>query len=97
MLRDAGTYPESDSVPVESGGRNFMFPHPTPIDTAQAVRALGDDPRMDWLTLQAALEGLDAMKLGASTSTDVLAVSLSTTDAIGHRFARCVCHGRTQP
>ena len=86
LLRDAGTYPESDSVPVESGGRNFMFPHPTPIDTAQAVRALGDDPRMDWLTLQAALEGLDAMKLGASTSTDVLAVSLSTTDAIGHRF-----------
>ncbi|MDZ7631870.1 MAG: alkaline phosphatase family protein [Gemmatimonadaceae bacterium] len=86
LLRSPAAYPERDSVPVESGGRNFMFPHALPSDTAQAVRSLPDDPRMDWLTLQAALAGADAMNLGRGPATDVLAVSLSTTDAIGHRF-----------
>jgi Type I phosphodiesterase / nucleotide pyrophosphatase len=86
LLRGVSSYPERDSVPIESQGRGFMFPHPLPADTAQAVRAMADDPRMDWLTLQAAMAGLDAMQLGKGPSTDVLAVSLSTTDAIGHRY-----------
>jgi predicted AlkP superfamily pyrophosphatase or phosphodiesterase len=41
---------------------------------------------MDSLTLAFALAGLDAMKLGKGNATDLLAVSLSTTDAIGHAF-----------
>ena len=86
LLRDASSYAEADSVPIESLGRNFMFPHTLPTDTVQAVRAIGDDPRMDWLTLQAAMAGLDAMQLGKGAGTDVLAVSLSTTDAVGHRY-----------
>lgn len=86
LLRPEATYAEKDSLPVESVGRNFTFPHALPSDTALAVRALPDDPRMDWLTLQAALAGVDAMALGKGPATDVLAVSLSTTDAIGHRF-----------
>jgi predicted AlkP superfamily pyrophosphatase or phosphodiesterase len=86
LLRPATAYAEKDSVPVESGGRNFLFPHPLPGDTAQAVRAVPEDPRMDWLTLQAAMAGLDAMALGTGPATDVLAISLSTTDAIGHRY-----------
>ncbi|MES3035003.1 MAG: alkaline phosphatase family protein [Gemmatimonadota bacterium] len=86
LLRAASAYPERDSQPVESGGRNYVFPHPLPTDTLQAVRALPDDPRMDQLTLQAAMAGLDAMALGNGPSTDVLAISLSTTDAVGHRF-----------
>ncbi len=86
LLRPATAYAEKDSVPVESGGRNFQFPHPLPADTAQAVRAVPEDPRMDWLTLQAAMAGLDAMALGKGPATDVLAISLSTTDAIGHRY-----------
>ena len=86
LLRPEATYREVDSVSVESGGRNVTFPHPLSRDTAQAVRNLPDDPRMDWLTFQVALAGLDAMKLGAGPSTDVLAVSLSTTDAVGHRY-----------
>jgi predicted AlkP superfamily pyrophosphatase or phosphodiesterase len=41
---------------------------------------------MDQLTLEAALAGVRAMKLGAGPHTDILAISLSTTDAIGHAF-----------
>ena len=86
LLKPARLYAERDSQPIEAGGRNFVFPHALPADTLQAVRALPDDPRMDWLTLQAAMAGVDAMQLGKGPSTDVLAVSLSTTDAIGHRY-----------
>lgn len=86
LLRDPVTYAETDSMPIESVGRNFMFPHTLSTDTAMAVRTIADDPRMDWLTLQAALAGLDAMALGNGPATDVLAISLSTTDAVGHRY-----------
>ncbi|MBC7842023.1 MAG: alkaline phosphatase family protein [Gemmatimonadaceae bacterium] len=86
LLRDASQYAEKDSMPIESGGRNFMFPHSLPTDTSQAVRSISDDPRMDWLTLQAALAGVDALGLGKGPATDVLAISLSTTDAVGHRY-----------
>ena len=40
---------------------------------------------MDSLTLLFALEGFEALRLGRK-GTDVLAVSLSTTDAVGHAF-----------
>ena len=86
LLESPAKYSEKDSVPVESNGRNFTFPHTLPTDSVQVVRAVLDDPRMDWLTLQAAMAGLDAMALGKGPATDVLAISLSTTDAIGHRY-----------
>src|SRR2546425_11728855 len=41
---------------------------------------------MDSLTLAFALEGVRALGLGARGATDLLAVSLSTTDAVGHAF-----------
>jgi arylsulfatase A-like enzyme len=40
---------------------------------------------MDSLTLLFALEGFEALKLGRK-GTDILAVSLSSTDAVGHTF-----------
>ena len=86
LLRSANSYAEADSQPIESLGRNFMFPHVLPADSVQAARSISDDPRMDWLTLQAAMAGLEAMQLGKGPATDVLAISLSTTDAIGHRY-----------
>jgi arylsulfatase A-like enzyme len=43
-------------------------------------------PWMDDLTLQFALDGLQAMQLGTGPQTDVLAISLSTTDAVGHAY-----------
>jgi arylsulfatase A-like enzyme len=41
---------------------------------------------MDSLILAFALAGADALKLGKGNATDLLAVGLSTTDAIGHAF-----------
>jgi arylsulfatase A-like enzyme len=41
---------------------------------------------MDQVTLDAALAGVHALNLGGGRTTDILAVSLSTTDAIGHRY-----------
>jgi arylsulfatase A-like enzyme len=41
---------------------------------------------MDRLTLDGALEGLQALNLGRGPQPDLLAVSLSATDYIGHRY-----------
>lgn len=86
LLLPAGAYPERDSVPVENGGRDFLFPHVLPDDPT----AIGDEfvvtPAIDALTLDAALAGLNALDLGRGPAPDILAVSLSATDYIGHRY-----------
>jgi predicted AlkP superfamily pyrophosphatase or phosphodiesterase len=86
LLLDPAQYSEPDTVRVESGGRDYVFPHPVPSDAAQAAASFSGFPMMDQLTLSFALEGLKQMRLGTGPGTDLLAVSLSTTDAIGHRF-----------
>jgi predicted AlkP superfamily pyrophosphatase or phosphodiesterase len=87
LLLDAGVYTEPDSVPVEGGGRNFLFPHPMSEDTARAAALLPNYPMMDEVTLQFALAGLLARGLGDTPGrTDLLAVSLSSTDAVGHAY-----------
>lgn len=86
-LLPADRYAEPDSVPLESGGRDYAFPHVLPLDPVAAASAFRDYPWMDSLTLAFALEGVRQLGLGASPSrTDLLAVSLSTTDAVGHRY-----------
>jgi predicted AlkP superfamily pyrophosphatase or phosphodiesterase len=86
LLLPPSAYQEVDSVPVESQGKDFVFPHVASGDSAEAARLLTEFPWMDELTLRFALSGVDALTLGQQGHTDVLAVSLSTTDAIGHRF-----------
>lgn len=87
LLLDSSAYTEPDSVPVEAGGRNFLFPHPFSADTARAAALLPNYPMMDEVTLQFALAGLTARGLGDTPGrTDVLAVSLSSTDAVGHAY-----------
>lgn len=87
LLLDPSEYAEPDTVATERSGRgNVVFPHVFPADPGLAASALGAFPMMDQLTLSFALEGVRQMRLGAGPSTDVLAVSLSTTDAIGHTF-----------
>jgi len=57
--------------------------------TREEVRAAAElpyTPWMDELTLATALDGLQALSLGEGSSTDILAVSLSATDYIGHRY-----------
>ena len=87
LLRPEGEYPEPDAVPTEGRGRDFTFPHVAPADSDAAAATYPNYPVMDSLTLAFALRGVEAMKLGSSGSrTDLLAVSLSTLDAVGHRY-----------
>jgi arylsulfatase A-like enzyme len=85
LLLPDSAYTEADNEPWENGGHDVLFPHRLPADSLRAAAALIDVPAMDSLTLLFALEGLEAMRLGRK-GTDILAVSLSTTDAIGHAF-----------
>lgn len=86
LLRPARDYSEPDSVGIESLGYEIAFPHPFPADEAAAAQTLLGYPQMDSVTAQLALEGVRAMRLGAGPATDLLAISFSTTDAVGHRF-----------
>jgi len=85
-LLPLNSYPEPDSVPNENFGKNFVFPHPFPQDSDQTAQLFTEYPPMDSLTAQFALAGLQAMELGHGEHTDLLAVSFSTTDAVGHRY-----------
>src|SRR6266702_7196138 len=86
LLLPERDYPEPDSVPYENGGQELTFPHRLPADSALAAVALAGIPTMDSLTLAFALEGVRALQLGGRGATDLLAVSLSTTDAVGHAY-----------
>jgi arylsulfatase A-like enzyme len=87
LLLAPNAYPEPDSVATESVGREFVFPHRLSPDSAQAGAMAQETPMMDEITLDFALAGLQSLSLGASDSaTDLLAVSLSSTDAVGHRY-----------
>lgn len=80
-------YPEPDSVPQESGGQGYMFPHTLPADVELARNQILGFPWMDQMTLDFAWRGVREMELGGRAGhTDLLAVSLSTTDAVGHRW-----------
>jgi predicted AlkP superfamily pyrophosphatase or phosphodiesterase len=68
------------------GGVNFIFPHVIPNDGAQAASLIRVTPWMDEITLDFALEGLAALSLGEASRIDVLAISLSATDLIGHGY-----------
>lgn len=86
LLLPESAYPEPDSVTGESPGRRSVFPHTLPADISLAVRQLPEYPWMDQLTFGVALEGMREMQLGTGPHTDLLAVSLSTTDGVGHRW-----------
>jgi arylsulfatase A-like enzyme len=85
LLPESG-YPEPDSIVFESNGKGFTFPHALSADTVRAASELPSTPWMDRFTLDAALAGLQALQLGRGPQTDILAISLSATDYIGHRY-----------
>jgi predicted AlkP superfamily pyrophosphatase or phosphodiesterase len=86
LLLPESSYPEVDSVPQENGGRGYTFPHGFSSDSATLARNFSAYPAMDSLTAQLALAGVAAMDLGRGPQTDLLSVSFSTTDAVGHAF-----------
>lgn len=85
LLPDSA-YKEADSVSVEMNGGNFVFPHRMPDDSLSAASSVRVSPWMDQITLALALDGLRALTLGEAGRTDVLAISLSATDLIGHGY-----------
>jgi arylsulfatase A-like enzyme len=86
LLMPESEYAEPDAVPLENNGRDYTFPHALPADSAAAAAELPYTPWMDQFTLDAALDGLRTLQLGRGPQTDVLAVSLSATDYVGHRY-----------
>jgi predicted AlkP superfamily pyrophosphatase or phosphodiesterase len=85
LLLPDSAYKEDDNETWENGGRDVIFPHRLPADSVRAAGAVAGTPAIDSLTLLFALEGFEALRLGRK-NTDILAVSLSGTDAVGHAF-----------
>jgi predicted AlkP superfamily pyrophosphatase or phosphodiesterase len=86
LLLPVTAYAEADDV-VTEGRTNRVFPHVLTTDTTRIGAGIVESPWMDSLTLALAWRGLRAMDLGGSANrTDLLSVSLSSTDAIGHRW-----------
>jgi predicted AlkP superfamily pyrophosphatase or phosphodiesterase len=63
-----------------------MFPHSFPSDTLSAANYIAATPTMDSITALFALEGLRQLGLGEGPNTDLLAVSFSATDYVGHAY-----------
>lgn len=85
LSRDPSTYTQPDSVPEENGGRS-VFPFQLSPDTVRATGQVAGMPAMDSITALFALQGVRSMGLGAGPHTDILAVSFSATDAVGHAY-----------
>lgn len=86
LLLPSYEYPEPDESPGELRSEEPLFPHEMPSDPMRANNLVMTFPFMDELTLDFAWRGVRAMDLGAGPQTDLLAISLSTMDAIGHRW-----------
>ncbi|HEY4100746.1 MAG TPA: alkaline phosphatase family protein [Gemmatimonadales bacterium] len=86
LSRDPSSYPEPDDRPFEAGGKDRLFPHVIPADSAGAAEALPDFSVMDSLTLDVLFTGIRAMRLGKGPEVDFASVSLSSTDAVGHKW-----------
>lgn len=86
LLLPDSAYHEPDSVAFERGGRQFTFPYPLPDDMFDAVNLVRATPFMDDIVAEFALSGIRALELGASDRTDLVALSLSATDVIGHSY-----------
>jgi predicted AlkP superfamily pyrophosphatase or phosphodiesterase len=79
-------YREPDSVSIEGAGNDFVFPHQIPADPQRAANWIRGTPFIDEVTVAFALAGVNAMQLGKGPAPDLLAISLSATDAINHRL-----------
>ncbi len=86
LLLPAGQYSEPDSAPWERGGQTLVFPHRVSADPARTLGDASYTPWMDSLTLDLALDGATRQRLGRRGRPDLLAVSLSAVDYVGHRY-----------
>jgi len=86
LLLPDSAYAEADDEPWENGGRNRTFPHTPSPNCTSAPSGGCATPALDSLTLELAWTGLETLRLGRRNGTDLLAVSLSTTDYVGHAY-----------
>lgn len=86
LLLAPSQYGEADSAPWEQGRHSFVFPHRISPDSSMALGDASYTPWMDSLTLDVALEGSTRLGLGRRGRPDLLAVSLSAVDYVGHRY-----------
>ncbi|HEY3933392.1 MAG TPA: alkaline phosphatase family protein [Gemmatimonadales bacterium] len=86
LSHDASFYPEPDDRPFEADGVDRVFPHLIPADSAHAANQLADFSVMDSLTLDVLIDGIGSMHIGKGPEVDFASVSLSTTDAVGHKW-----------
>ena len=84
LFLPADRYQEPDSQPWERGGAYATFPYPLPTDTTAVAGWILAIPWADSLVIDVALEGVRALGLGTRGHPDLLSVSLSATDAVGH-------------
>jgi hypothetical protein len=80
------SYHEVDDQPWEHDGADQLFPHSLPTGARALALALPNYPWMDSLTAAFALEGARQLGLGRGTATDLLVISFSATDYVGHAF-----------
>ena len=85
LLLAPSAYAEPDDVRYENGGKDVTFPHQLPGASDMGLQ-LPNYPWMDSLTLAFALDGAHALELGRRQGPDLLLVSLSATDAVGHDY-----------
>ena len=85
LLLPEKAYPEPDTVEAE-GSTGSTFPHLLPDDPATAASIVRATPFIDDITLSFALHGVQSLALGTGAHTDLLNISLSATDFIGHRY-----------
>lgn len=86
LLLPDSAYPERDSVPQEMNGRRLTFPHVLPDDDLNVASEIRITPFIDDFVLDFALQGVTSMNLGKGPQTDLLSLSLSATDVIGHNY-----------
>ena len=86
LLLPDSAYHEADSVAFEGNGTFFTFPHELPDDAETSPSAMRGTPFIDELTLAFALHGVQSLSLGKGPQTDLVSISLSATDFIGHRY-----------
>lgn len=81
-------YAGEDRMPGELDGKDTVFPHVIP--SRPPARAFYDgfrrSPMADEVTLDVALQALQAHDVGRDDVTDLFAVGFSATDVIGHAF-----------
>lgn len=87
LLLPDSSYREPDDEPWENRGRDRVFPH-APAARCQTMPSVACDstPALDSVALEFAWAGAEALRLGRRAGTDLLAVSLSATDHVGHDF-----------